>query len=236
LYKSTLFLVVGIIDHRTGTRDLRKLSGVGRQSPVLATVAVIAVISMVGLPPAFGFVAKEAVFSSLVAGGLGIGLVALIGVAVGSIFTAAYSARFLWGAFARKPDLPDTVVKADSRSIVAAPTILSVASLALGFLAPVVDVWLSGYASAFPAVEGQEPYHLALWHGLDPALAISVATVLMGLAMFWKRDRVSAAQNLVPDWVNAADGYWKVMRLIDRTAAKVTAGTQRGSLPFYLGV
>src|SRR5690606_29878266 len=228
LYKSTLFLVVGIIDHRTGTRDLRKLSGVGRQSPVLATVAVIAVISMVGIPPAFGFVAKEAVFSALIAGGLGIGLVALIGVAVGSVFTAAYSARFLWGAFARKPDLADTQVKADSRSILMAPAILSVASLALGFLAPLVDGWLSGYASSFPDVEGHEPYHLALWHGLEPALGISALTLLLGLAMFWQRNRVSSAQNLVPSWVNAADGYWKVMRLIDRTAAKVTAGTQRG--------
>jgi len=236
LYKSTLFLVVGIIDHRTGTRDLRKLSGVGRRSPALATVAVIAVVSMVGLPPAFGFVAKEAVFSSLIAGGLGIGLVALIGVAVGSIFTAAYSARFLWGAFARKPDLPDTPVSADSWSILTAPAILSVASLALGFFAAIVDGWLSGYASAFPDVEGQEPYHLALWHGLEPALAISAITVLLGLAMFWQRRRVSAAQSLVPAWINAADGYWKVMRLIDRTAARVTAGTQRGSLPFYLGV
>lgn len=236
LYKSTLFLVVGVIDHRTGTRDLRKLSGVGRQSPALVTVAAVAVVSMVGLPPAFGFVAKEAVFSSLIAGGLGIGLLALVGVAAGSIFTAAYSARFLWGAFARKPGLEDTPVRSESWSILIAPALLSVASLALGFLAPVVDSWLSGYASAFPEGDGHEPYHLALWHGLEPALAISALTVLLGLAMFWQRERVSALQSRVPSVVNAADGYWKVMRLIDRTAARVTAGTQRGSLPFYLGV
>ena len=235
LYKSTLFLVVGIIDHRTGTRDLRKLSGLGRRWPVLGVIATVAVLSMVGLPPAFGFVAKEAVLTAFLDAGTGIGWVALIGVSLGSVLTVAYGARFLWGAFARKPDV-DQVTVEDDAAILAAPTILAVAGLGLGVMAPVAGDWLSGYATAFPSAAGRVDYHLALWHGIEPALFISAATLLLGLAMFWKRDAVLAVQKLVPPRINAADGYWKVMRFIDRTAARVTTTTQRGSLPFYLGV
>jgi multicomponent Na+:H+ antiporter subunit A len=236
LFKSALFLIVGVIDHRTGTRDLRKLSGYGRRSPAVATIATIAVISMVGLPPAFGFVAKEAVFTALLESGTFIGVVALVGVAAGSVFTTAYSARFLWGAFFRKPDVDEIQVADDRPGILTSPAVLAVGGLVLGVMAPVVDGWLTGYSRGFPAVAGREDYHLALWHGLEPALFISAGTLLLGLVMFFLRTRVLAAQDRVPSLINAADGYWKVMRFIDRTAARVTATTQRGSLPFYLGV
>jgi multicomponent Na+:H+ antiporter subunit A len=108
LFKSTLFLVVGIIDHRAGTRDLRRLSGLGREAPILATIAALALLSMAGLPPLAGFVAKEAVFTALLeaaTAGTALGWVALIGVILGSILTVAYSARFFWGAFFRKSDV-----------------------------------------------------------------------------------------------------------------------------------
>src|SRR6478752_2438713 len=64
LFKATLFLVVGIVDHAAGTRDWRKLSALGRRMPVIATIAFIAAGSMAGLPPLLGFVAKEAVFTA----------------------------------------------------------------------------------------------------------------------------------------------------------------------------
>jgi multicomponent Na+:H+ antiporter subunit A len=64
LFKATLFMVVGIVDHQTGTRDLRKLSGVGRSAPALAATAILAGASMAGLAPLAGFVAKESVFGA----------------------------------------------------------------------------------------------------------------------------------------------------------------------------
>ena len=69
LFKAALFLVVGIIDRATGTRDLRLISGLGRLRPALAVTAVVAVASMIGLPPALGFVAKEAVLAAFLEGG-----------------------------------------------------------------------------------------------------------------------------------------------------------------------
>src|SRR5690606_22741953 len=61
LFKAALSLVVGIVDHAAGTRDQRRLSGLGRRMPVIAAIAAIAAASMAGLPPLLGFVAKEAV-------------------------------------------------------------------------------------------------------------------------------------------------------------------------------
>src|SRR4029453_16480601 len=70
LFKSALFLTVGVIDHTTGTRDLRRLSGLGRRLPVLAAIGGGAALSMAGAPPLLGFVGKEAAFTALLDGGL----------------------------------------------------------------------------------------------------------------------------------------------------------------------
>jgi len=245
LFKATLFLVVGVVDHRAGTRDLRKISGLGRRAPVLAVITAIALASMAGLPPFLGFVAKEAVLTALLTDaelGGGLGWVALVGVSVGSCLTVAYSARFMWGAFARKRGVDEVQPVHEHLDFLVPPAVLALTGLVLGFLASSVDGWIVGYADTLPAVssgasgEPDHTYHLALWHGIEPALLISAGTLVVGLAMFRLRDGVFALQSRVPSWVDAARLYWASMRLIDRVAARTTATTQRGSLPFYLGV
>lgn len=238
LFKATLFLVVGIIDHRAGTRDWRRLSGLGREMPVVVAVTALALASMAGLPPLLGFVGKEAALTGLLdAGAHGdpMAWVALGGVALGSVLTVAYGIRFFWGAFATRPGV-DAHRRAPERlGFLVSPVILSLAGLALGILAPVVDTWASVYAGSFAA---EEPaYHLALWHGFEPALGISAATIIVGAAVFaiqLRSGRVSAPTP-TPRF-SAAAGYAATMRGIDRLAARTTAVTQRGSLPFYLGV
>ncbi|MBC7725526.1 MAG: Na+/H+ antiporter subunit A [Burkholderiaceae bacterium] len=238
LFKSTLFLAVGVVDHHAGTRDLRKISGLGRRAPLLAIVTAIALASMAGLPPLFGFVAKEAVFTALLtdaADGALIGWVALVGVAAGSALTVAYSARFFWGAFARKSGVADAKPIAEKAGFLLPPALLAISGLALGFIAPLIDTAISGYSRTFPEAGG-ESYHLALWHGLEPALAISAATLLAGLGLFWQRARVLDLQRNAVSGVSASTMYWSSMRTIDRLAARTTSLTQRGSLAFYLGV
>jgi len=86
LFKSALFLVVGVIDRQLSTRDIGELSGVGRQAPVMATFSVIAVASMVGFIPTIGFVAKEGILASFLheaAGGAAWGIVGLVGIILG---------------------------------------------------------------------------------------------------------------------------------------------------------
>ncbi|PXX65173.1 multisubunit sodium/proton antiporter MrpA subunit /multisubunit sodium/proton antiporter MrpB subunit [Nocardia tenerifensis] len=105
LFKACLFMVVGIIDHGAGTRDLRRLSGLGRRAPVLCGVAILAAASMAGIPPLLGFVGKESALGAILdadnlAGPARVALAA--GVVLGSMLTVGYSIRFVWGAFGDK--------------------------------------------------------------------------------------------------------------------------------------
>lgn len=237
-FKAALFLIVGMIDHRTGTRDIRKLSGLGRSAPMLAVIAAIASASMMGLPPTLGFVAKEAVFTAFIDAGMAgqpWGWIALAGTALGSVLSCAYALRFLHGAFARKPGIDAVRYVPEHFDFMLAPFTLALASVALGVAAQLLDAGLALYADTVHGeVEGHA--HLALWHGLQPALAVSAVTLALGTLMFLARDGVARAQGLVPPLVESARGYWLTIRGIDILAARVTGLTQRGSLPFYLSM
>lgn len=237
LFKSALFLVVGITDHRAGTRDLRKLSGLGREAPFLTGIAVLATASMAGVPLTAGFVAKEAVLSGFLTGtasGAAFGWIALIGVSVGSILTVAYSARFLWGAFARKKGVDKVRPVHESVWFLFSPGLLAISGIVLAPFFGSVGTVLAGYSSAF--ARDTYEYSLALWHGFDLEFALSTTTLLVGLALFFARAPVFASQSRVPALVDANQIYQKTTRSLDRVAGRVTALTQRGSLPFYLSV
>ncbi|MFI9526030.1 Na+/H+ antiporter subunit A [Micromonospora rosaria] len=232
LFKATLFLVVGVVDHQTGTRDVRELSGLGRRAPALAITATLAAASMAGLPPMAGFVAKEAAFEGFLHGNAGDRLV-LAGLILGSALTVAYTLRFLWGAFATKPGVQPTESGRPGWAFLAAPALLAVGSLGVGAFAPAIDRLLAPYADQYPSVE--TPYHLALWHGPTLALGLSVLAVATGVGIFYllHRHRLHPALRLPFD---GASVYHKVIGGVDRLAVELTGATQRGSLPFYLGV
>ncbi|MCZ2846679.1 Na+/H+ antiporter subunit A [Modestobacter sp. VKM Ac-2978] len=241
LSKSTLFLSVGVIDHATGVRDLRLLSGLGRRLPVLAVISTLAAASLVGLPPFLGFVGKEAAFTALWDGGLPdrlTAVVVLVGLVLGSVFTAAYCARYLWGAFARKPGLPDSAPEELEHHpgplFLAAPAVLALAGLVAGPASPLLDHLVVVYAETLPLI-APEAEHLALWHGLQPALALSAVTLLGGAALFALRSPFHRLQRRLAVGASADEGYWNVLQALDKIAVLVTGTTQRGSLPAYLG-
>ncbi|MDP5226752.1 MULTISPECIES: Na+/H+ antiporter subunit A [Arthrobacter] len=249
LFKAALFLVVGIIDHQTGTRDVGKLSGVFRSSRALGVVAVVAAASMAGIPPLAGFVAKESVFTAFVewageAGHAPWGPVVLAGMVLGSILTFAYSARFIWGAFAMKPGVPPTPFKPIRFSFLAAPALLAVLSVVYGVWPAPVDSWIQPYAALFAAGApgdagghgGTSAGHLELWHGVTPALGLTAVTFLVGSLLVWGRDAVSRFQSSLPKIPEADKAYQNVIGALDDVAVWVTGRTQRGSLFFYLVV
>ncbi|MBU4464800.1 MAG: Na+/H+ antiporter subunit A, partial [Actinobacteria bacterium] len=248
LFKSSLFLVVGVIDRQLSTRDIGELSGVGRQAPVLATFSMIAIASMVGIIPTIGFVAKEGALTALldeVAGGSAWGLVALIGVVLGSALTAAYGIRFVWGAFWTKKDtigmrMPRTEWPDPPIGFLAAPVLLAGFTVVLGFAAPWLDAALVGYADTAPASTPGVPapehtYHLALWHGLEPALWLSLGSIAAGALLFWlaRAIRWDTRRRVLP--FTATDVYNGGLRAVAKLAVATTSLTQRGSLPVYVG-
>ncbi len=241
LFKSTLFLTVGVIDHATGVRDLRRLSGLGRRLPVLAVIGTAAAASMAGLPPLLGFVGKEAAFTALWDGGLPdrtAAVVVLVGIVLGSALTVGYTVRFVWGAFARKPDLaatePADLVHPPGALFLAAPAVLATLGLVLGPFSPLLEPLVARYADGLPLL-AEEAEKLALWHGLQPALALSALTLIGGGALFALRAPLNRFQQRHAVGASADEGYWNTLQALDRLAVLVTGTTQRGSLPAYLG-
>ena len=255
LFKATLFLVVGIIDHQSGTRDINKLSGVFSSSRALGIVAAVGAASMAGVPPLAGFVAKESVLVAFVhhaavpgAGQSPVwGYVLLVGLVLGSVLTFAYSARFMWGAFATKPGVERTQFKPIRPSFLAAPAVLSMLTIAYGLWPAPVDGWLQPYAALFGTgsvgggADGGAPAsmvagHLALWHGFTLALGLTGVTFVLGWAMFHWRAGFSRLQGRVPGWIDGDRSYQLTIGALDDAAVWVTGRTQRGSLYFYLAV
>lgn len=232
MFKAALFLVVGIIDKTAGTREIYSLSGLGDRRPLLAATAVVAVASMIGLPPTLGFVAKEAMLAAFWNGGPWDRAMLAVLVA-GAALTVAYGLRFLWGAFARKPDTAETDAAPAGPGFLAAPVLLAAAGLAAGFLAPAADGLLSPYADRYPHTG--HVYHLALWHGFTPALGLSLLAILTGIGVYLATHRTSAWRSVK---LPLASGtvYKQALGGVDRAAVELTGRTQRGSLPFYLGV
>ncbi|HEX5856954.1 MAG TPA: Na+/H+ antiporter subunit A [Microbacterium sp.] len=248
LFKSALFLVVGVIDRQLSTRDIDELSGVGRQAPVMMTFSIIAIASMVGLPPTVGFVAKEGAFTALLhetMGGSVWGLVALIGIAIGSALTMAYGIRFIWGAFATKKDaegepMPVTAWPDPPIGFLGAPVALAGLTVVAGLAAPLLDTVFVPYADTAPAstpgvAPPAETYHLALWHGIEPALLISLITLLLGASTFWLTRATGWDRKPRMLRFTAADAYNLTLKGVDRLSVLTTTFTQRGSLPVYVG-
>lgn len=239
LFKSGLFLSVGVIDHATGTRDLTRLSGMGRRLPILAAAAGLAAASMAGLPPLLGFLSKEVALEALtylVPDGGGTGMTAAMGVAlisavvVGSALTVAYSLRFWWGGFADKEGV-QTPFHAPGPALQAAPVLLATLSLVGGFLGGPLTGVFSTYAVKLST--GEPSHGLALWHGFTAPLGLSVLAIAGGVALFWRRAWVTRAQATFPRFVPADEWYKRSMRAIDWLGVETTSRTQTGSLAAY---
>ncbi len=228
LFKGSLFLVVGIVDHATGTRDVRELSGLRSTLPGLAVAAALAAASMAGLPPLIGFVGKEAAFEAFLHGGPA-DLAVALGLLLGSVLTAAYSARFLWGAFARKPGKDLTPVHRPSALLTGPVWLCAAAGMALGIGYPIVDADAASYAAAYSDDPG---YHLALWHGFGLPLLFSAVAIGGGLALHAARARLAPLAGRSP--LDAQRAYEKTIAGIGRIAVVVTGRLQVGSLPTYL--
>ncbi|GAA2240610.1 Na+/H+ antiporter subunit A [Rarobacter faecitabidus] len=249
MFKAALFLTTGAVDVIAGTRDLRRLSGVGRRVPSLAVAGGLATASMIALAPTAGYVAKEAALDGVLHAGIPaapdwIATAVFIILAIGSMLTVAYGLRFWWGAFATKTSDPSpateqfaciepATIKKPSYLLSAPPLVLAVAGLVAGLFPATGERLLEPYADLF---HGEHAGHLALWSGVTPAFVGTVAAIALGLLLFRFQDVIEGAQQKFGGKVEADYLYRRMMRKLDDFAADVTGFTQRGSLPFYLGV
>ncbi len=231
-FKSALFLSVGILDHRAGTRDIRELSGLGRRMPALFAVTVLAAASMAGIPPLVGYLGKEAYFDAFLHGtrldGHELLTVVLV---IGSALTVAYAARFVQGAFGGRPGEAAHRAERPEPGFVAPVAVLAGAGLALGVGYAGTAALATAYADVYPpGPDGL--YELSLWHGFTPVLGLSALALALGGLVHLGRRSLPALPRL-PDVQRVFD---RVVVGVGGLASAVTRHTQVGSLPLYLAV
>ncbi|MDO9359445.1 MAG: monovalent cation/H+ antiporter subunit A [Polaromonas sp.] len=199
-FKASLFMAAGIIDHETGTRDIRKLSGLMRLMPITGTLAVIASASMAGVPLLNGFLSKEMFFAETVyiqsTGWLNWALPAIATVA--GIFSVAYSARFVFDVFfgppcgdavPRQPHEPPHWMRVPVELLVLVCLVVGVA--------PHWSVGPLLAEAARPVVGGTLPaYSLAVWHGFNLPLVMSFIALAGGGVLYLLQRRARARGRL----------------------------------------
>jgi len=237
LFKASLFMVVGIVDHEAHTRDIGRLPVLGRGWAWTRAVTVISAASMAAVPPLAGFIAKEEAYSSLLHGPPADRLV-LVAIVAGSMLTAAYSLRFVAALW--RPDLVSdhrgerpVLETGPSRWFLGPAAALAGATVVLG-LVPVM--WSDLVDHAAGALDPDAGTHLALWHGVNTPLLLSLLTLLVAGLLFARRRGVAALQARVAPTTTGADVYAASVRLVLRVAARVTSVAQSGSLPIYAAV
>lgn len=189
-FKAALFMIAGIIDHESGTRDLRKLSGLWQLLPFTATLTMITAASMAGVPLTNGFLSKEMFFTELLANLTGpVMIVSAIIATFAGIFAVAYSVRLVHGVFFDGPlgkEIPNKEAHEPPFGMRAPATLLAALCILVGlFPALLVEHIVNSTARESiqnPAFEGT---HLAIWHGLNAPLLMSVIALLGGLIFYF---------------------------------------------------
>ena len=189
-FKAALFMIAGIIDHESGTRDLRKLSGLWQLLPFTATLTMITAASMAGVPLTNGFLSKEMFFTELLANLTGpVMIVSAIIATFAGIFAVAYSVRLVHGVFFDGPlgkDVPNKEAHEPPFGMRAPATLLAALCILVGlFPALLVEHIVNSTARASIQNTAFEGTHLAIWHGLNVPLLMSVIALLGGLVFYF---------------------------------------------------
>ncbi|MDE0630519.1 MAG: proton-conducting transporter membrane subunit [Caldilineaceae bacterium] len=249
LYKGPLFLVAGIVDHATGVRDLRKLAGLRNSLPVTSAAALLATLSMAGIPPLFGFVSKEALLESFFESGEHgeiAGWIAFGAAAIAGAFFVTYSLTLLWEAFLRPGSTGEAegstwensghiaqtrVHHAPAAPFVAAPLLLVAIGAAAPFALQPLDAFLTSAAASIAGAPVHK--HAALWHGFTPVLLTSLLAIAAGIWLFQKRSYLRRALALLPEnlrgvvlFQNFLDGIYALGQLTARFSQGYTLASQ----------
>ncbi|WP_420992030.1 monovalent cation/H+ antiporter subunit A [Cupriavidus sp. 30B13] len=238
VFKASLFMAAGIIDHETGTRDLQRLRGLRRYMPHTALLAIVASLSMAGVPLFNGFLSKEMFFGETLAQGLlgEFNWVIPAAATFAGALTVAYSLRFIYGVFFDgKPDgLPRFPPHEPPRFMRIPVEVLVVICLVVGlFPAYTVGSLLAGAALATLAAPLPD-YSLSLWHGANLPLLMSGVSMVAGAVLFFLRRHAFHRYHARIAHLNARDMFEAGVACLARTAGRLVALFENGSLQAYL--
>ena len=236
-FKASLFMAAGIIDHETGTRDMRRINGLWRFMPHTATLAMVAASAMAGVPLLNGFLSKEMFFTETLEQnqfGDFSWVIPLVATLAG-IFSVAYSLRFIHDVFFNgKPfNLPKYPPHEPPRYMKVPVEILVALCLLVGLL-PAFTVGSLLAVAASATIGGELPYYsLAMWHGFNLPLIMSIVALGLGILLYAKRGRVFELYERLPE----RDGklvFEEVVQGLVRKAGQFTLLLENASLQRYL--
>ncbi|WP_107924118.1 Na+/H+ antiporter subunit A [Lysinibacillus parviboronicapiens] len=247
-FKGSLFMIAGIIDHETGTRDIRKLGGLMSIMPLSFTVAAIGSFSMAGLPPFNGFLSKEMFLSAMLAlnefelfGFDTWGALFPIVAWIASIFTFIYSFYFVFRTFAGqyKPEQFPRKPHEAPIGMLISPMILAAFVVIIFFIPNLI-----GDTFVKPAVQAIQPFlydspsaidiHVSAWHGLQPELFMTIGIVIIGVLLFVALPKWQGLYNLFPRSLTFNNAYDKIMQGLDVGLYRISRLYMTGSMRHYL--
>lgn len=237
IFKASLFMAAGIIDHECGTRDMRRINGLWHYMPYTACLAIIAAGSMAGVPLLNGFLSKEMFFSkSLEISSLGGWSWLLPAAAVlWGIFSVAYSVRFIHDVFfnGQPVDLPRTPHE-PPRWMRTPVEILVVLCLLVGIFPALMVQPLLTLAAAASLHAPPPNFTLAIWHGFNTPLIMSIAALALGTLVYSQRHYLFALHDHVLPRLNAKTIYDRAQHRVLALSQWYTSTLQNGSLQRYV--
>ncbi|XVL96581.1 Na+/H+ antiporter subunit A [Bacillus subtilis] len=247
-FKGSLFMAVGIIDHETGTRDIRKLGGLMAIMPITFTISLIGTFSMAGVPPFNGFLSKEMFFTSMLrvthfdlfnvqTWGVLFPLFAWIG----SVFTFIYSMKLLFKTF-RGNYQPEQLEKPAHEApvgMLVPPVILVALAVSLFFFPNILSYSLIEPAmnSIYPTLlAGHEKFHVHIsqWHGVTTELLMTAGIVVIGTIGYLSLNKWKGIYKLFPSKLTLNRLYDKLLTLMEKGSYRITKQYMTGFLRDYL--
>ena len=232
-FKASLFMAAGIIDHETGTRDMRQINGMWKYMPITATVAMVSASAMAGVPLLNGFLSKEMFFAETLQVELmgGFDWIIPLFATLAGIFAVAYSYRFIHDVFFNgyPIDLPIYPPHEPPRYMIMPMALLCALCLLVGILPNLTVAPFLGAASLAVLGDTLPEHHIALWHGLNLPLMMSLVAFLGGLLLYSQRSGLFAFYERKYRLDENIE-FEKRIQVIVRFAQRVTDALEIGSL------
>ncbi|KXZ71763.1 Na(+)/H(+) antiporter subunit A [Acinetobacter venetianus] len=242
-FKAALFMIAGIIDHETGTRDLRKLSGVWQLLPFTGTLTMITAASMAGVPLTNGFISKEMFFTELLANLSGpVMIISAIVATLAGIFAVSYSIRLVHGVFF-DGEVGKQVPNKDAHEPALGMRLPAIILATLCILVGILPALLAGTmvnsvtrsSLAQPEFEG---VHLAIWHGVNAPLLMSVIALIGGAVFYFALAKDGRIRKIDLDpYLGKFQGkiiFELFLKHLLLNSRKIKQATENGSLQSYL--
>ena len=242
-FKAALFMLAGIIDHETGTRDLRKLSGIWQLLPFTATLTLITAASMAGVPLTNGFISKEMFFTELLANLSGsVMFIAAIMATLAGIFAVMYSIRLVHGVFfdgAIGSQVPNKAAHEPPLGMHLPAIILAILCILIGiFPALLAGDLVNSVTRASLIQPSFAGTHLSIWHGFNTPLIMSLIALVGGSLFYFALAKNGRLRKIDLDpYLGQFQGkilFDLFLKHLLLTSRKIKRLTETGSLQNYL--